>query len=46
MQLVRVTPHPDHGSGFDQHEFVCRDCGKTRIYMLRRKPATARPPRG
>jgi hypothetical protein len=38
MQLVRIVPHPEHGPGFDQHEFVCHNCGKTRTYMVRRKP--------
>jgi transposase-like protein len=36
LQLVRIVPHPDH-AGFDQHEFVCHNCGKTRTYTLRRK---------
>jgi hypothetical protein len=38
LQLVRVLPHPEHGAGFDDHEFVCRICGKTQTYMVRRKP--------
>jgi hypothetical protein len=46
MQLVRIVPHPEHGAGFDHHEFVCRRCGKAQTYMVRRKPKIGRPHAG
>ena len=44
MQLVRIVPHPEHGAGFDHHEFVCRKCGNAQTYMVRRKPDVGRHP--